>query len=72
MTVVASSRFAGRSATCGRKPSSSKAATLSSIVSPFSDPAISAAYTERGSRFRARTCASATVSNQSFVLAIRP
>jgi predicted Zn-dependent protease len=39
-------------------------------VSPFSVPATNARYTDRGSRFRARTCASATVSNQSFVLAM--
>jgi hypothetical protein len=42
MTVVASSRFPGRSATCGRKPISSNAASLSRLVRPFSVPATSA------------------------------
>ena len=49
---------------------SSKARSLSRAVSPFSVPAISARYTERGSRFFARAWASATVSNQSLVLAM--
>ena len=39
ITVVASSRAAGRSATCGRKRSSANAATLSFIVTPASAPA---------------------------------
>jgi hypothetical protein len=42
ITVVAVSRLAGRSATCGRQAISSKAATLSFAVSPFSVPATSA------------------------------
>ena len=70
MTVVACSRFCGRSATCGRKPSSRKAATLSSTVMPCSEPATSAMYTDLGRRFLARRCASATVSNQCLLLAI--
>src|SRR5262245_27900057 len=70
MTVVASSRAAGSPATCGRKRSSENALTLSFIVTPASAPASTARYTDRGSRRLARRCASATVSNQSFVLAI--
>ena len=42
MTVVAMSRCAGSPATCGANPSSSKAATLSARVRPFSVPASSA------------------------------
>ena len=42
MKVVARSRTAARSATCGAKPSSANAATLSSIVAPRSVPAMSA------------------------------
>ena len=42
MTVVDRSRLAGDPATCGAKPSSPKAATLSSTVIPFSEPATSA------------------------------
>ena len=63
--MVAMSRSAGSPATWGTKPSSSNAATLSARVSPFSVPASSAPYTEGGSRFRARRCASATVSNHA-------
>ena len=66
ITVVDSSRFADRPATCGAKPSSPKAAMLSSTVRPRSEPATSAPYTDFGSRFFARRCASATVSNQGF------
>ena len=42
ITVVAVSRLAGSSATCGRQETSSKAATLSLAVRPFSVPATSA------------------------------
>ena len=65
MTMVAMSRPAGSPATWGTKPSSSNAATLSARVSPFSVPASSAPYTDGGSRFRARRCATATVSNHA-------
>ena len=41
-TVVFWSRCGGRSAMCGRKPSSSNAATLSESVMPCSAPATSA------------------------------
>src|ERR1700727_2744311 len=70
ITVVASSRAAGRSATCGRSRSSENAVTLSFIVTPASAPATRARYTPLGSCRRARRWASATVSNQSLVLAI--
>ena len=65
MTVVDRSRRAASPATCGAKPSSLNALTLSVTVRPFSEPAISAPYTDAGSRLRARRCASATVSNQA-------
>jgi hypothetical protein len=55
---------------CGRKPSSEKASTLSSSVTPRSEPAINARYTDLGSRFFARRCASATDSNHSLLLAM--
>ena len=42
MTLVARSRLSASPATCGAKPSSPKAATLSSTVIPRSEPAISA------------------------------
>ncbi len=70
ITEVAWSRSWGRFAMCGRNPSSENALTLSSSVMPCSEPATSARYTERGSRFFARRCASATVSNHSLLLAI--
>ena len=70
ITVVASSRAAGRSATCGRSRSSENALTLSFIVTPASAPATRAMYTDFGSRRLARRWASATVSNQVLVLAI--
>src|SRR5262245_8292221 len=70
MTVVASSRAAGSPATCGRKPSSENALTLSFIVTPASAPATTARYTDRGSPRLAPRCASATVSNHVLVLAI--
>src|SRR5580692_11520530 len=63
-TVVARSRCAGSPATCGANPSSANAATLSASVWPRSAPASSALYTDAGSRFFARRCASATDSNQ--------
>ena len=71
ITVVASSRATGRSATCGRNRSSPNAATLSSMVRPASAPATRARYTDRGSRRLARRWASATVSNHCLVLAIQ-
>jgi hypothetical protein len=71
ITVVESSRSLDRSATRGRNPSSLNALTLSSIVAPASAPATSARYTPLGSRRLARRWASATVSNQSLVLAMR-
>ena len=70
MTAVPSWRSAGSPATCGRKRSSANALTLSRIVTPASAPATTARYTDRGSRRLARRRASATVSNQSLVLAI--
>ena len=66
-TVVASSRCGRWPATCGAKPSSAKAAMLSSTVRPRSEPATSAPYTDAGSRLLARRWASATVSNQSLM-----
>ena len=63
ITVVAMSRAAGSPATCGAKPSSENAATLSRAVTPCSAPATSAPYTDLGSRRLARRCATATVSN---------
>src|SRR5258707_13055755 len=69
MTVVAGSRLPDTPATCGAKPSSLNASTLSLTVSPSSEPAISAPYTDLGRRLRARRCATATVSNHA--LAIR-
>ena len=42
ITRVACSRFCGRFAMCGRKPSSLNALTLSSSVTPRSEPAINA------------------------------
>ena len=48
----------------GANPSSPNAAPLSATVSPFSLPARSAEYTDFGSRYLARCCAMATVSNQ--------
>ena len=65
ITVVDRSRAAELPATCGAKPSSAKAARLSSYDSPCSDPASSALYTDGGSRFFARRWASATVSNHA-------
>ena len=70
ITSVERSRSLGSSATCGAKPSSPNALRLSSMVSPFSEPATSAMYTDLGSRFFALRCASATVSNHAPVLAI--
>src|SRR3954468_117171 len=69
MTVVAICLALASPAVCGAKPISSKAATLSVAVRPFSDPATSAPYTPLGSRRLARRCASATVSNQEFAIA---
>jgi len=68
MTVVARSRLAESPATCGAKPSSLNALTLSLTVSPFSEPATSAPYTDLGRRLRARRCATATVSNQALAI----
>ena len=47
-------------------------AVLSSAVSPRSEPATSAPYTPLGSRFFARRCASATVSNHAFAIVGTP
>ncbi len=68
ITVVVRSRLADSPATCGAKPSSLNASTLSLTVSPFSEPAISAPYTDLGSRLRARRCAAATVSNHPLLI----
>src|SRR5260370_27745967 len=70
MTVVARSRLADSPATCGAKPSSLNASTLSLTVSPFSEPAISAPYTDLGRRLRARRCATATVSNHALAICL--
>ena len=63
MTVVAIVRSRALPATWGAKPSWSKDSRLSLDESPFSDPAMRAAYTELGSRFSARRWATATDSN---------
>jgi len=68
MTVVDRSRSCARPATCGAKPSSENAATLSSSVRPRSVPARIALNTELGSVRFARRSASATLSNHG----IRP
>ena len=62
-TVVLRSRCTDDPAICGANPSSANAASLSAIVLPRSEPAISAAYTVAGSRFFARRWATATDSN---------
>ena len=54
ITVVARSRFSQAPITCGAKPSSPNASTLSESVSPFSLPASSAEYADLGRRFLAR------------------
>ena len=71
MNVVDWSRSADSPATCGAKPSSANAAMLSLYVIPRSEPASSALYTDFGSRFFARRCASATVSIHRFLAMIR-
>jgi hypothetical protein len=71
-TVVARSRCADNPATCGAKPNSPNAAMLSSSVSPRSEPAMSAPYTDFGSRRLARRWASATVSNQALLICSFP
>src|SRR5690625_131964 len=63
ITVVARSRFADAPTTWGANPSSLKDSTLSEIVIPFSLAEISDEYADLGSRFFARCCAIATVSN---------
>ena len=65
--VVDISRLSDSPAAWGAKPNSLNAATLSSTVSPFSDPATNAAYTDLGNLFFARRCASATVSKKAFL-----
>src|SRR4051794_6759873 len=70
MTVVAIRLALASPAVCGAKPISSKAATLSAAVRPFSAPATSAPYTPLGRRRLARRCASATVSNQEFAIVV--
>ena len=62
------SRLAEAPATCGAKPSWANDAVLSAYDDPLSDPASRAPYTDGGSRFLARRCASATVSNQVLLL----
>src|SRR5215207_3481577 len=69
-TVVDSSRTAWCPAVRGAKRSSSNASTLSFSVTPFSEPAMSAAYTDGGSRFLARRCATATDSNQGLPMTV--
>src|SRR5438309_1727662 len=65
MTVVDRSRLAGAPPTWGAKPNSANAATLPASVTPFSDPAYTAQYTDLGSVFLARRSASATDSNHA-------
>ena len=64
ITVVVISRSDCAPTTCGAQPSSENARTLSSTVTPACVPATSDEYTDLGSRFLARRCASVTVSNQ--------
>src|SRR4029077_341587 len=71
-TVVARSRLAGSPPACGANPSSPNAATLSFSVAPCSDPATIDQYTDFGSCFLARRCATATVSNHPLLIAILP
>src|ERR1700756_5528867 len=71
-TVTARSRLAGSPPTCGVNPSSPNAATLSVSVAPCSDPATIDQHTDFGSRFLARRCATATVSNHPLLIAILP
>jgi hypothetical protein len=71
-TVVARSRLAGSPPACGVNPSSPNAATLSFSVAPCSDPATIDQYTDFGSCFLARRCATATVSNHPLLIAILP
>ena len=68
ITVTAMFRSLARPAVCGANPISAKAAMLSAALSPRSDPATSAPYTPLGSRFLARRCASATVSNHALAI----
>ena len=71
-TVVARSRLAGSPPACGVNPSSPNAATLSVSVAPCSDPATIDQYTDFGSCFLARRCATATVSNHLLLIAFLP
>jgi hypothetical protein len=71
-TVVARPRLAGSPPACGVNPSSPNAATLSFSVAPCSDPATIDQYTDFGSCFLARRCATATVSNHPLLIAILP
>src|ERR671916_555451 len=68
MTVTPMFRSLARPAVCGAKPSSAKAARLSTRVSPRSEPATRAPYTPLGSRFFARRWAAATDSNHGFAI----
>src|SRR3954454_20479137 len=70
ITVVPIRLSPASPAVCGAKPISSNAAMLSAAVRPFSAPGTSAPYTPLGSRRLARRCASATVSNQGFAIAV--
>ena len=67
ITVVVMSRAGGRSATWGANPSSLNAARLSASVTPASEPAISAEYTDFGRCRLARRWATATDSNHGFL-----
>src|ERR1700758_3062049 len=69
-TVTARSRWAGCPTACGVNPSSPNAASLSFSVAPCSDQAPTDQYTDFGSRFLARRCATATVSNHSLPIAV--
>jgi hypothetical protein len=71
-TVVARSRLAGSPPARGVNPSSPKAATLSFSVAPCSEPATIDQYTDFGSCFLARRCATATVSNHPLLITILP
>ena len=57
ITLVAIARSARCPATCGAKPISRNAASLSAIVCPRSEPATRAPYTGAGSRLLARGAA---------------
>jgi hypothetical protein len=68
MTWVLWSRSAGLSATVGTKPSWRKARSLSTRVSPASEPALRAPATEDGRIFSARWRAISTLSNHLWAI----